>query len=76
MKNIFTIKNLTSRSSILAFVIFIITNLVYWNPKLCNILYSLLTNLVNNETFVSNFGTLVIGGISTLIGVLFGYKEK
>ena len=76
MKHIFTKQNLTSRSTMLAVLIFVLTNIVYWNPKLCSIFYTLLTNVVNNETFINNIGTLLIGAISTVIGALFGYKDK
>jgi hypothetical protein len=80
MKNLLSKRNLCSRTTILALLLFAMFNFVFWlivfDPELRKIFYKFLHNLVDDRNFVSTVGALITGAVSMIVGILFTYKEK
>lgn len=80
MRDLLSKRNLCSRTTILALLLFAMFNFVFWlivfDPELRKIFYKFLYNLVEDRSFVTTVGALITGGVSTTVGILFAYKEK
>lgn len=80
IKYLFSSENFKQPSTQLAILIFFIFNIFFWgvylDHEIRKIFYLFLRNLAGNSNFISAVGTLITGGISGLIGILWAYNQK
>jgi len=80
VQHLFSKENLSQPSTKIAILLFLLFNILFWgiylDHEVRQIFYLFLRNLAGNPNFVSTIGTLITGGISGLIGILWAYNQR